>query len=238
MTRRRILIVDDVIAMRSLLKGFLKDNDLLEADTATKAIELINGDDPPELVLLDQSLEDKSGLDVLKETSAARLEKNIKVCFVTGHRDRETVVGALSLGANDYIVKPVDILVLKSKIEGMFGSNGEAIAVVPVRLSAKVKDLPLDIDLIIKELSELGIAFESNLKFQTGKNILLESPTLNDKLNIDGVMVRIDEVIKNKGGFRYKATFIGIGEATAQKIRQFTHRKIELKDEIERASSF
>lgn len=238
MSARKILIVDDVPAVRSLLKNVLADHVLSEAATGKQAIEMIKSDEPPELVLLDQSLDDKSGLDILSETIEIRESKKIKVVVVTGHRDRDTVIKALALGANDYVVKPIDIVALKSKIDTVFGGQSEKFATVKTRLAAQIKDFPMDVDLVITELSEAGLTFSSDFKFEPNKNIVLQSATLEEKIGTEGVMARINSVTKIKNGFSFAATFVGISDDVTQKIRKITLRGVEFKDEIELQSKF
>src|SRR5579872_132471 len=99
-----ILVIDDEIQIRRLLRGCLEINgyDVLEAASGEEGIsEAINHQ--PDLILLDLGLPDMDGMAVLQ-----RLREWTKVpIFVVSVRDRDhDKVTALDHGANDYLSKP------------------------------------------------------------------------------------------------------------------------------------
>jgi DNA-binding response OmpR family regulator len=70
-----------------------------------------------DLVLLDIVLPDGDGYRVCTRMQSEERNRNTPVFFLTGKTDVEDKVKAFSLGADDYIVKPVDPLELKARIE-------------------------------------------------------------------------------------------------------------------------
>ncbi len=69
-----------------------------------------------DLVLLDIGLPGPDGLAVLRELRAARPATELPVIMATADGQSETVVRALELGANDYVVKPYDVPVLLARV--------------------------------------------------------------------------------------------------------------------------
>ena len=63
----------------------------------------------PELVLLDLRLPDGSGMELFADPT---LLADSEVVLITGHASLETSIQALRLGAADYLVKPIDALLL------------------------------------------------------------------------------------------------------------------------------
>lgn len=63
---------------------------------------------PPKVILLDLKLPKMNGLEVLKEIKSNELTRTIPVVVVTSSREDPDVKAAYSLGANSYVVKPVD----------------------------------------------------------------------------------------------------------------------------------
>lgn len=63
---------------------------------------------PPKVVLLDLKLPKVSGLEVLKEIKSDPRTKKIPVVIVTSSREDPDIKEAYALGANSYVVKPVD----------------------------------------------------------------------------------------------------------------------------------
>lgn len=68
-----------------------------------------------DLAILDIKLKKMSGIDVLAELK--RIQPEIKVIILTGYPTAETARDALSFGANEYCVKPIDKEDLERKVE-------------------------------------------------------------------------------------------------------------------------
>ena len=58
-----------------------------------------------------------NGYEVIKKLKADTRYSNIPVIFITGSRDRESVIKGLALGAADYLIKPVGTTSLIECIE-------------------------------------------------------------------------------------------------------------------------
>jgi diguanylate cyclase (GGDEF)-like protein/PAS domain S-box-containing protein len=114
-----LLLVDDEELNRDMLSrrlarhGFRVD---VAAD-GPSALRFI-GAHPPDLVLLDNMMPGMSGVEVLQTLRATYASDELPVIMVTALKDSEKVVEALSLGANDYITKPVDFPVAMARING------------------------------------------------------------------------------------------------------------------------
>ncbi len=102
----KILIIDDELAISSLIKLILKkENYIVEtADAGNKGIDLIHSF-KPDLIILDLMLPDMSGYDVLRKVNT---ENHIPVIMVSARNEVIDKVLGLELGAEDYISKPFD----------------------------------------------------------------------------------------------------------------------------------
>lgn len=111
-----ILLVEDERRTLDLLTEFLKGQgyNVLAAENGKEALSLFSSI-PVDGILLDIRLPDASGLELLR--SFRKENPLVKVIMVTAVSDVETVVSAMREGAVDYIVKPVDLSALFSKIE-------------------------------------------------------------------------------------------------------------------------
>lgn len=76
-----------------------------------------------DLVLLDQMMPGLSGLDLLRLLRATYSQSDLPVIMVTAVDQSETVVEALSGGANDYVVKPVDMPVVTARIQAQLARS-------------------------------------------------------------------------------------------------------------------
>ena len=68
----------------------------------------------PDVVILDLQMPDMSGLDVLSQIK--NIDATIEVILLTGHGSFEAGISGMELGAFDYIVKPIDLVLLLDKI--------------------------------------------------------------------------------------------------------------------------
>ena len=107
MNHARILVVDDDPLFRELVSDVLQVEhysvDL--AGSGQEALERI-ADNPPDLLLLDVSMPEKSGLQVL--ATVKKEKPDITVVMISGQSTIKEAVEAIKLGAYDFIEKPVD----------------------------------------------------------------------------------------------------------------------------------
>jgi two-component system chemotaxis response regulator CheY len=104
LTRRRVLIADDVTHVRRLCAVLLETHgfEILEAENGHEAVELYR-QYRPDMVLLDVHMPD-GGLVAL--TAIKAIDPAARVGIVTGAHDALTVKSLLAAGAKDYLVKP------------------------------------------------------------------------------------------------------------------------------------
>ncbi|MBO7341428.1 MAG: response regulator transcription factor [Clostridia bacterium] len=107
----RILIVEDEYPINNLISKnlTLTGHECLSAYDGLSAIELIQGSSP-DLVILDVMLPGLSGFDLIK------LIGDIPVIFVTARSGLDDRLKGLSLGADDYIVKPFAMQELLARV--------------------------------------------------------------------------------------------------------------------------
>ena len=106
-TSVRILVVDDDEQLRAYLRRLLARSEYVveEAATADEAIERIAGN-PPDLVLLDLQLPDRSGLDVLEAIREEPATRLLPVVMLTGAASPAEKIRAQAGGVTDFIAKP------------------------------------------------------------------------------------------------------------------------------------
>ncbi|NMC54313.1 MAG: response regulator [Chloroflexi bacterium] len=110
-----LLVEDNPMDVDLTLRAFSRrklTNEILVARDGEEAIDLMeewkNGKTLPIVILLDINLPKISGLDVLKAYKANPITQRIPVVMLTTSKEDKDVDKAYQLGANSYIVKPVD----------------------------------------------------------------------------------------------------------------------------------
>ena len=121
----RILVADDDERVRTGLVAVVQalGHRTLEAATGRQAVETAERE-APDVVLLDNSMPDGTGLEVLPELVAGDCAPS--VVMVTGLADVSSAVSAMRAGAADFLEKPVRLDVLQGVLERV--SKGRAVA--------------------------------------------------------------------------------------------------------------
>jgi len=115
------LIIDDEPQIRKLLEIALESNDykVLQAETGKEGL-IQSASHPPELILLDIGLPDKSGHEILKEL---RQWYNKAIIVLSVQNDETDIVTALDNGATDYLTKPFRTVELLARIRSAIRRN-------------------------------------------------------------------------------------------------------------------
>ena len=110
----KILVVDDDNALREMVGIVLQSGgfEVHYCDDGSGALAAFNAS-KPDLVLLDVMLPGKDGIEVCKEI---RQVAGTPIIMLTAKSDADDVVRGLEAGADDYVVKPFDPVVLIARI--------------------------------------------------------------------------------------------------------------------------
>jgi len=114
--RPQILIVDDDDQVLFLLERLLEKNNIacITSTSAPEALSLIESIPSIKLVLLDISMPEVSGIELLEKIH--KLTPSVHVIMITGLSDVETAKKCMKLGAKDFITKPFDLDYLQTSV--------------------------------------------------------------------------------------------------------------------------
>ncbi len=121
MNKAEILIIDDEPQIRKLLQITLESNNykVWQAENGKEGV-IMAANHPPELILLDLGLPDKSGHQVLKEL---RNWYTKAILILSVQNTESDIVEALDNGANDYLTKPFRSAELLARIRSAIRRN-------------------------------------------------------------------------------------------------------------------
>jgi DNA-binding NtrC family response regulator len=130
----RILIVDDSANMRETLTDILEEKgySTQTARTAREAIQKAQ-ESVFNIALIDINLPDKTGIEVLR--TFRRNHPSRMNIVITGNATLATAVDALNLGANAYIMKPIDLEKLDQIIKDCLKKQREGLKIIEERLA-------------------------------------------------------------------------------------------------------
>jgi diguanylate cyclase (GGDEF)-like protein len=117
MQRARILVADDSLVIRSVLRKQLQEHGhvVIEAVDGEDALRAIR-DETPDVVLLDVEMPKLNGHAVLAELRSNPSTAHIPVVFLTARATTADVVEGLRLGAHDYLRKPFEPAELLARV--------------------------------------------------------------------------------------------------------------------------
>jgi adenylate cyclase len=112
-----VLVVDDDAINRKLLEHHLlaDGHQVTAAKDGSEALALLH-DEPPDIVLLDILMPGVDGFQVLEHIRADSVLRDIPVIMISGLEDFESVIRCIELGAEDYLPKPFNPVLLRARI--------------------------------------------------------------------------------------------------------------------------
>ena len=214
-----ILIVDDELRMRKLIKDFLvaKGYSILEAEDGEKALEVFEENkEKISLVLLDVMMPKVDGWTVLRKI---RQDSKVPVIMLTARGEEQDELFGFELGVDEYISKPFSPKILVARIEAILKRvNGEkkevrdygGIVIDEVGRTITVDGKPIELSLREYELLKYLL---DNEKVALSRDKILNNvwnyDYYGDSRTIDSHIKKIRHKLGKKG--KYIETIRGVG---------------------------
>ena len=184
--KNKILVIEDDRAISELLcmNLTIAGYETVATYDGIEAQRLLLWNEDADLAVVDIMLPGKDGFALMEDFRA----KNLPVIYLTAKDDVASKVKGLKLGAEDYMVKPFEMLELLVRIEKILERTGRAKRILTIKnIQADLKDgipvnlKPLEYDLFILLLQNKNIALgrEELLKRVWGEEYLGESRTVD-----------------------------------------------------------
>jgi signal transduction histidine kinase len=109
-----VLIVDDDPSVRYICSEALEKYEILQAENGLEALGMLAAN-PVDVVLTDIMMPEMNGLELLE--AVRQREPNQIVIIMTSFAEKEIVLKALKGGADDFIEKPIDMLMARSTVK-------------------------------------------------------------------------------------------------------------------------
>jgi len=113
-----VLIVDDFITMRRIVRKILRDldfEDIIEAEDGSAAMEVLQRTSV-DLIISDWNMPKMTGLELLKQVRSTESLKDTPFLMLTAEAQKENIVEAIKEKVSNYIVKPFTAAVLEEKL--------------------------------------------------------------------------------------------------------------------------
>ncbi len=118
----KILVVDDMVTMRRIVKNILKQlgfANVEEAENGQEALQKLRADTYG-FVVSDWNMPVMTGIDMLRAIRADEKLKSTPVLMVTAEAQQSNLVEAVQAGVSNYIVKPFTAETMQEKIGKIF----------------------------------------------------------------------------------------------------------------------
>lgn len=126
-TGTKILIVDDMMMMRTMMKknlqklGFQDITDAKNGQEAWEKLESSSTDGKTfDLILSDWNMPELTGIEFLQKIRTDNRFNGIPFVMVTAENEKEQVMKAMQSGVSHYVVKPFTAETLKEKLEAVY----------------------------------------------------------------------------------------------------------------------
>jgi two-component system, OmpR family, response regulator ResD len=219
---KKVLIVDDEFQMRKLLKLYLcQDNYLVEeAENGKEAVQCVERKDY-DVMILDVMMPLMDGWQTLEEV---RKISDLPILMLTAKASVQDKVSGLSLGADDYLVKPFDENELMARVQALLRRsrkappNEEVLAFKGIRMNLAARDVSFDGSKITLTQTEFDL-LEALIKHK-GKVLSREQLVelvwgmefLGEDRTVDSHIRNLREKLKNSGADKsFVKTVWGIG---------------------------
>ncbi len=120
----QVLVVDDLVENTRLLENFLNPRgyDVMAVHSGQEALDVV-AVNPPDVILLDLMMPGMDGFEVCRRLKQSLETHHIPIIIITGVPEKEANVRALDAGADDFLVKPFDAVLLSARIRNSLRSK-------------------------------------------------------------------------------------------------------------------
>lgn len=165
--RETVLVVEDNDELRGFLAHALADTyNLLDASAAEDALRILQ-EHSVDLVISDIVMPGMHGDALCRQIKSHIETSHIPVILLSALTDKEVVATGLSGGADDYLTKPVDMDILRLKIQGLFENRKKLHSYYLSRMNVRKPDVqearPQQTDLDSLFLQKMAKAVRDNL---------------------------------------------------------------------------
>ena len=219
--QKTVLIVDDDQDILKLLVKILSAAGfyVVTANNPDEARQAL-AENPPHAIISDIHMEPEDGFSFIESIKINKQHSNIPILVLSALNDFESVKKSISLGVNDYVIKPLQPLMLIRKLRKVLHNQDFMKWEAPYGLEPV---LNATIPTKVVSIGETGYGLVGPFKLASNKDVKIEIPEFKEMI-IDHCHQRTSTIVRpyhTPGLFMNDVTFVGIGENETSKIRQF-----------------
>ena len=213
-----VLLIDDNQIDLKVLSGQLNSIGYLVTpiNDARDVVEAL-ANNQFDLIMMDLKMPFIGGFELLRSSAFTRLSSGVPVLVMSSSMNtRDDVVQAIKLGAEDFIVKPVDHLILEAKLLALradfSGSYG-----LDIKKSSKTNIAKVQVGCKVLRISETYFDIETKERYLPESKIKIDWPASEGAFG-DCVLKVVDS-IESEDGHVTRVKFLGLNPEKCQQIR-------------------
>ncbi len=222
----RILVIDDDPDILKMAEKVLASvgHTVIVAEDAVRALEWLNMVSF-DLMISDANMPMYSGFDLINTVRKNTKFSEMSIAMLTGLRERSDIERAVKVGVDDYIVKPIDPMILIQKVSALFEKRTPTKHPEINLINSKEGEGVLHRTMVLESISELGVRLLTDDALTPGQKVDV-SASIFMSLGIDDIpplKVLRTEKDEATGLYRSNLIFLGAREAVLQKIRRWIY---------------
>lgn len=220
----RILVVDDDKDILRMVEQILAEagHTVVSATSVLEAVDHLR-QASFDMVLSDANMPMHSGFDLIATLRKEPQWQNLSIAMITGRKEKKDIERAVQAGVDDYIVKPIDPLLLMQKVETLFTKRPpESHPVWHVNAPEQEAGKAI-FPMHLKKISELGVTATSSVPFQYGQTIEVKFQFFTD-LHLEPPPMRVLRCHEiGPGTHEVELIFLGSRESFLQPVRRWIY---------------
>ncbi|MGE0526364.1 MAG: PleD family two-component system response regulator [Bdellovibrionales bacterium] len=218
----RILIVDDDQSVLALERLILTEagHDVLLAHEVRKAMDLLSVY-PVDLMIVDIMMPDLSGFQMVNMVKNNPSLHETPVAFLTSKNNAKDVVRAAELGADFYIMKPIDREDFVKRVAAFFAKKPPRKYPGASFASPPAAELRVFQSAQITSVSDLGIEILTEVELELDQVLELSAAVLHE-IPLKQTLLRVLSTKRDRDGFwRVRLTFVELDLETIRKVQRW-----------------
>lgn len=215
---KEVLIIDDDRDMRLLLRKIFEAPGMTVTESAnlSDAIKKLEAH-KPHLITLDMKLGRDFGMKLLEYVNAHDSLKKIPILVISSAGEKKMIFQALSLGAKDYIVKPIVSHVLIKKIRKILRDRTTDV----YEFEPGEQKLTASVDAELDRISEFAFQVEAPVKFEDSSNVRVSGEFFEEVKQTDiNLRVNNRSKVSNNSHYKTEVVFKGLSKNSIRLIRR------------------
>jgi twitching motility two-component system response regulator PilH len=123
--KKKVLVVDDSPVARMMAVTLLKRHpvEVITANNGAEAVTKASAE-LPDLILMDLMMPEMNGFEAVRVLRSREPTEKIPIVMVTSKGEEDRVQAGYAAGATDYVTKPIDAMILATKIRALLDPSG------------------------------------------------------------------------------------------------------------------